>query len=157
MYQSSTHTALFPLGNDSNDYFYPSDNRNCQTLYCTFRTPEYHSGNLCTLRTSLELVFVACLPSFILHFAVSDRGKLPYQIPHILSVQFDVCWQERITTTHTLRLGVEPSYSRYSPVALPIMLSQVLLQKYLSIFCLQGLCRVYCYRGVSAGTTDLRN
>lgn len=34
-------------------------------------------------------------------------------------------------SSRTLRWGVEPHYSRYSPVALPIMLSQVLLQKYL--------------------------
>ncbi len=43
---------------------------------------------------------------FILRF---PTGKLPYQIPLFLSVQFDVCWQERITTTHMDRLGIEPN------------------------------------------------
>ena len=84
------------------------------------------SSLICALLKKSKIL--SCAKSTI-YFAVSDRGKLPYQIPHFLSVQFNVCWQERITTTHTLRPGVEPSYSRYSPVALPIMLSQVLLQK----------------------------
>lgn len=44
--------------------------------------------------------------------------------------QFNVCWQEILTTTHIPRQGVEPYYSQILSVALPIMLSWAFLQKW---------------------------